>query len=182
MKRFLKRKGRGGFSLAECLVALLILSIMSMMACMGISNAVKDRAQAIVIANAQTLASTAAQAVADQVRYGQIVQVDEDSIVLVSSTYGVRVRLGLDAQGHLVAQNVNDSMAAVGPSYALLGDKVYADLILDSLKFDADVHADEVDSVRIRLSVGSEPVAFMGAQANLWALDYTVAPLNTYMA
>ena len=170
-----KLKGRGGFSLAECLVALLILSIMSMTACMGISNAMHNRAQSIAVANAQTVASTAAQAVADQIRYGQIEQVDSDSVVLTSSTYGPRVRLKLDDLGHLVVQGDGGAGA---PVYALLGEKAYGGLAVDNLAFEARKTGDRVDSVRITLSVDSKP-ASAGDSTHLWSLSYSVAPLNT---
>lgn len=188
MKR-LKRKGRGGFSLVECLVAVLILSLMSSVACMGVSTALQDRAQAIVVANAQTVASTAAQAVADQVRYGQIVQVNDDSVVLVSSTYGALVRLELDSQGHLVAQGVSAAAGAggavsytpVGEAYALLGEKAYDGMALDSLAFHADETGGVVSAVRIALSIDSQPSSGAGDSEHLWSLEYTVSPMNSHM-
>jgi len=182
VKTFRRLKGRGGFSLPEMLVAVLILSIMSAVACMGVTTALQDRAQAIVVANAQTVASTAAQMVGDQIRYGQIVQAKNGSIVLVSSAYGTRVRLKLDDQGHLVAQGVNNAMDAdVGDPYALLGDKAYGGLALDSLKFTADIDGGKVTSVEISLSVDDEPASGSGDSEHLWSLTYTVSPLNPYL-
>ncbi len=182
MKTLCRLKRRGGFSLPEMLVAVLILSIMSSVACMGITTALQDRAKAIVVANAQTVASTAAQMVGDQIRYGQIVQAEDGSIVLVSSTYGARVRLELDSQGHLVAQGVNAAMDAdVGDPYALLGEKAYGGLTLDSLDFQADIADGKVDSVQISLSVDEGPAAGAGDSEHLWSLTYTVSPLNPYI-
>lgn len=170
MKLFQKLKGRGGFSLAECLVAVLILSMMSSVACMGVTTALQDRAKAIIVADAQTVASTAAQTVGDQVRYGQIIQVGPDFIVLSSSTYGDKVKLCLDGSGRLVAQDVR----APSVTYALLGEKAYSGLTLDELKFTPDMTGDVVNSVSIDLSVA-------GDSGSLWSLTYTVSPMNSHM-
>lgn len=163
-----RRRARGGFSLAECLVTLLILSLMSALACSGISNALQDRARAIRVADAQTVAATAAQAVADQIRYGQIARVEDTGVVLDSGTYGPGVRLELD-DGHLVARRV--SAAGTAP-YALLGEMAYSGLTLDELTFRADLDGDRVKSVQVDLSVCATP------GEPLWSLTYTVTPLN----
>lgn len=157
MKLRRKLKSRGGFSLAEMLIAMLILTMMSMVACMGISTAMQDRAKAITVADAQTVASTAAQALADQVRYGQISEVKADYIELTSSTYGSKVKLRLDG-GRLVAEDTS------GKRYALLGEKAYSDLSVDSLEFKS-----EPSAVQFTLSVGG-----------VWSLTWKVAPLNPY--
>lgn len=157
MKIRRKLKSRGGFSLAEMLIAMLILTMMSMVACMGISTAMQDRAKAITVADAQTVASTAAQALADQVRYGQISEVEADYIELTSSTYGSKVKLRLDG-GRLVAEDTS------GKRYALLGEKAYSDLNVDSLEFKS-----EPGAVQFTLSVGG-----------VWSLTWKVAPLNPY--
>lgn len=166
MKRVKKRLSRGGFSLLETLITMLILAIMSTMALTGITNALKSRAQALDIANAQTVASTVASAVADQVRYGRIVEVDGDAIVLESSAYG-RSRLELDG-GRLVARST-----AAGTAYQLLGEKAYGGLVLDELAFTPVMDGEEVKSVRVELSVGAA-----GSAGALWSLNYDVAPLN----
>lgn len=164
MKLFRKLKGRRGFSLAELLVAMLILTMVSMVACMGISTATADRIKAITMADAQSVASTAAQAVSDQVRYGQISNVGSDYIELTSSTYGNKVKLCLEG-GRLVAQSTS------GVNNALLGENAYSGLAVDSLEFEADTSAGKVEAVKITLSVGGS-----------WSLTWTVAPLNPYIA
>ena len=177
MKVMRKLKSRGGFSLAECLVTLVILSLMSMVACMGISTAFHDRAQSITVANAQTVASTAAQAVADQIRYGQIIQVEDRAIVLESSTYGAQVRLTLNDRGHLIVQSLSAGPAGSAPSYALLGEKAYGGLALDQLKFETLSDG----GIRIGLSVGTEPAADDEDAEHRWSLEYTVTPLNPHI-
>lgn len=157
MKLMARLKSRRGFSLAELLVATLILTMVSMVACMGISTAMSDRAKAIAVADAQSVASTVAQAVSDQVRYGQISDVGADYIQLTSSTYGSDVKLCLE-DGRLVAKSASDS-------YALLGEKAYSGLAVDSLEFHTGT-----SGVEITLSVG-----------DIWSLTWTVAPLNPYI-
>ncbi len=169
MKALQKLKSRGGFSLAEMLVALLILSMMSSVACMGVTTALQDRAKAITVANAQTVASTAASAVADQVRYGRLVKVDSDAIELESSAYG-RVRLELDG-GQLVARSTTG-----GTAYQLLGEKAYGGLALNKLEFTHTMDGEKVSTVQVALSV-----AEAGSTEALWSLDYEVAPLNPYL-
>lgn len=165
MKTLGKLKSRKGFSLVEMLIAMLILTMMSMVACMGITTALQDRAKAIAVADAQTVASTAAQAVADQVRYGQISDVQESYIELTSSTYGSKVKLKLDG-GRLVAED------ASGHTYALLGEKAYSNLSVDELKFVGHESAPGVvEKVDITLSVGG-----------IWSLTWKVAPLNPHIA
>lgn len=168
MKRLGKLKARRGFSLAECLVALLILSMMSAVACMGVTTALQDRAKAIAVADAQTVAATAAQALGDQIRYGQISDVGEHAIRLTSSTYGSQVTLRLE-DGKLVAED------ASGKLYHLLGEKAYSGLTIQELTFThgPDPLDDAVRQVGVTLSVAGE-------SGTLWSLeDYAVAPMNT---
>lgn len=164
-----KLKGRRGFSLAEMLIAMLILTMMSMVACMGISTAMQDRAKAIAVADAQAVASTVAQTVSDQVRYGQISAVEDDYILLTSSTYGSKVKLRLE-EGKLVAED------ASGNCYALLGEKAYSGLTIKELAFthEPDPLDDEVRQVAVTLSVGE-------GSGTLWSLAWKVAPLNPYI-
>ncbi len=182
MKKLLgKRRGRGGFSLAETLIAVAILGLMSMVAVRGIHNAVQDRAQAMRVANSQNVASTAAQAVSDQLRYGRVLKVESDAVVLESSTYGAQVKLCLDGDGRLIAQSVTQdpggAYTAVGDPYYLLGEKAYSDLCLDGLAFTANTAGGKTQSVDIQLSVDTEP-ASGGDSEHLWSLSCTVSLLN----
>lgn len=160
-----KLKNRGGFSLVEMLIAMLILTMMSMVACMGISTAMEDRAKAITVADAQAVASTAAQALGDQIRYGRINAVESDHVELTSSTYGSKVKLRLE-DGRLVAEN------AAGVQYALLGEKAYSGLRVDALTFAGhETEPGVVDWVDISLTVAG----------GIWSLNWKVAPLNPYL-
>lgn len=174
MKLRKKLKSSKGFSLVEYLIAMLILALMSSVACVGMSTALQTRNQSVAGANAQTVASTAAQAVADQVRYGRVSAVGTDYIDLSSNTYGSRVRLQLDGDGHLVAQSVDGAGVPVGAPYALLGEMAYHGLSVDDLTFQAHQTGEEITSVDIQLSV-------VGGGDRLWSLSWSVAPLNPHI-
>lgn len=180
-KLFGKLRGRGGFSLAETLIAVAILGLMSMVAVQGIHTAVRERAQAMRLANAQNVASTAVQAVADQLRYGRILRVETDAVVLESSTYGAQVKLCLDGDGRLIAQSVTQdaggTYTAVGDPYYLLGEKAYSGLRLDGLAFTANTAGGKTQSVDVQLSVDSGS-ASGGESEHLWSLSCSVSLLN----
>lgn len=183
MKKVLgKLRKRSGFSLAETLIAVVILGLMSMIAVQGIHNAAQDRAQAMRLANSQNVASNAVQAVADQLRYGRILLVEPSAVVLESSTYGAQVRLCLDSDGRLIAQSVTSeaggTYAPVGDPYYLLAERAYSGLCLDALSFTANTVGGKTESVDIQLSVDREPASGGGDSEHLWSLDCTVSLLN----
>lgn len=173
------RRARGGFSLVETLVAIALLAVMSSMAAVGATQALRQRRESIILADAQTVAGTAAQVVADRLRYGRICQVEGGSgqaVILVSGSYGTPVCLTLDDDGRLIEQSVSvggDGSAVRGTAYALLGEDAYSGLCLSDLAFELDADADEVRSVKVSLSV-----AEAGDDDCLWQLHFSVAPIN----
>ncbi len=171
-----KRRARGGFSLAEMLVTLIILSLLTAAAGMGVSQALYQRSQSIALADAQTVASTAAQVITDQLRYGQIAQVESDgAIVLSSGIYKAPVTMGLDGRGQLITQGATAGSGGVvrGEAHALLGEDAYCGLHLSQLEFDVNKTGDTVDRVTVSLSV-----AKAGETESLWSLEFSVAPLD----
>ncbi len=171
-----KRRARGGFSLAEMLVTLIILSLLPSAAGMGVTQALSQRSQSIALADAQTVASTAAQVITDQLRYGQIAQVESDgAIVLSSGIYEAPVALGLDAQGRLITQGATAGSGGVvrGEAHALLGEDAYCGLHLSQLEFDVNKSGDTVNFVTVSLSV-----AKAGKTDSLWSLEFSVAPMD----
>ncbi len=169
------RRGRGGFSLAEMLVTLIILSLLSSAAALGASQALYQRSQSIALADAQTVASTAAQVVTDQLRYGQIARVEGDgAIVLSSGVYKMPIAMGLDGQGRLITRSVSDAGDVLADTdQALLGEDAYCGLHLSQLEFDVNKSGDTVDSVAVSLSV-----AKAGKTESLWSLDFSVVPMD----
>lgn len=167
------RRARKGFSLAETLVAVLILGLLSSAAALGVSQALWQRNKSIALADAQTVASTAAQIVTDQIRYGRIASVEDDgagnkAIILASGVYQTPVRIGLDEKGYLVTQGLSG-----GKEYALLGEKAYCGLHLSGLDFDIEPGSgDTVKEVNVTLGVAGSD------DTELWSLDFSVAPVN----
>lgn len=170
------RRARGGFSLAEMLVTLIILSLLTAAAGMGVSQALWQRSQSIALADAQTVASTAAQVITDQLRYGQIGPVEDDGAILLSSgIYQAPVTMGLDGDGRLITQGATAGSGGTvrGTAHALLGEDAYCGLHLSQLEFDVDKSGDTVNFVTVSLSV-----AKAGETDSLWSLEFSVAPMD----
>lgn len=172
-----KRKNRKGFSLAETLVAVLILALLSSAAALGVSQALWQRNKSIALADAQTVASTAAQIVTDHLRYGRIASVESDgAIVLASGVYQTPMCISLDGEGYLTTQGVTAADGgglSRGRAYALLGQDAYCGLHLSQLTFDLHQSGGEVKSVDVTLSV-----ARPGETEDLWSLEFSVVPVN----
>lgn len=180
MRRLLRKvRAKGGFSLVETLVAIAILAILTSVAALGTSQALQMRSQSIALADSQTVASTAAQVMTDQLRYGRIDpdHSSGDTVVFVSGTYGASVCMGLDEDGYLItrAASVNSSGSLVqGTTYALLGEDAYCGLCLTDLEFKVNATGETVDSVDVSFSVASAQTP----GDSLWNLEFSVAPIN----
>ncbi len=176
-KKQRKRRARGGFSLAEMLVTLVILALLTSAAGMGVTQALYQRSESIALADAQTVAATAAQVITDELRYGQIGAVEGDgAIVLSSGVYKMPIAMGLDSQGRLITQGVTTDAsgdAVRGKTYALLGEEAYCNLELSDLTFTVNKDGESVDSVDVSLSVVKA-----GETERLWTLEFTVAPID----
>lgn len=173
-----RRRARGGFSLAEALVTLLIMSLLTSAAGLGVSQALYQRSESIALADAQNVAATAAQVITDQLRYGQIGPVESDgAIALSSGVYKMPIVMGLDSQGRLITQGVTkdaDSGDPVrGKVHAMLGEEAYCGLELSELTFTVDQTGEDVNAVDVSLSVVKA-----GETERLWQLEFSVAPIN----
>lgn len=178
-KRFRRKlRSREGFSLAETLVAMAILSILGSVAVLGVTQALQQRSQAIALADAQSVASNAAQVITDQLRYGRIDTAHSggDTVVLASGTYAATVSITLDDSGRLITRGVslNDAGGLVqGTTYALLGEDAYCGLRLRDLHFTVNQSGEAVKSVDVSLTVTQA-----GSADSLWELEFSAAPIN----
>ena len=172
-----KIRTRRGFSLTETLVAMGLLSIMSAAAVLGVGQALAQRSRAIALADAQTVASTAAQVITDQLRYGRIDpgHTVDNTVVLASGTYGGPMSMTLDEGGHLITRAVSLSGGSLteGAAYALLGADAYCGLRLRDLRFTPHTDGDAVESVEVSFQVTSET-----SENVLWELGFSIAPIN----
>ena len=145
---------RGGFSLSEMLMVVAILALVSAAGAAGASGVLASRNNMIQAADAEILGSTAAQVIADELRFGQNISISGDYVHLDSTSFGEGVDLKLDG-GKLTAGGNQ-----------ILSAKAYSGLQLDELTFTRDD-----SNVEIRLSVKRDG-------ASLWSETFTVVPLN----
>ena len=108
-----KLRSRRGMTLSEVLVALLILSLVTVGVATGVSASLRVYRQATESSDAQMLASTLSTALMDELRYARDIQADGS---FTSDTFG---------EGSLVG--VTDGRITVGGE-KLLGDAAYAGL------------------------------------------------------
>ncbi len=123
-------RGRGGFSLAEILIATLILSLITALGARVVHEAVEWYKMRTERIGAELLATIAAQVLADEVRYGRewSVSIDNRSINLISSTIegtdelesggknGTRYTICLE-DGRLVAKNGSGTVQLLNSSF-----------------------------------------------------------------
>ena len=114
----------------------------------------------IQTADAEILGSTAFEALANELRFGQNIKVDADGkyVLLDSATYG------LDAK---IIQNKGKLKYGDDDENQILSDAAYSGLTISGLKF--ELKAD--GSIKISLEVS-------GKKGKLWSGDLAVTPLN----
>lgn len=160
-----KRRRRGGFTLVETLVAVLVLAMLASAATVGTASALKSREQAIAASDARMLGAAAMQILRDELRYGKKIQAatysdGKQTVILGESlTYGLNATICL-VDGRLVAQGSENS-------YPALSDGSYNGMKLDDLSITLSDSLATVD-----LSVVSD------AGATLWQETAKVHLLN----
>lgn len=172
-----KLRSRGGFSLTETLIAVALLAILSAGGAVASGVVISVRNGMIQTADAQVLASTILETMADEVRFGQNIVVDGSGNVtrLDSMTFGPGAKFLVDGNGRIIA-TVTATVSGTGgtteetKTYDLLTESAYS-----HLKVEADSFAmtkDENGNVKIALVITN------GAGKQLWDGSLTVTPLN----
>ena len=155
-----KTRNRKGFTLAETLIVVLILGLMTSAGAVATSAVMATRIGMIQTADAEILGSTAFQALANELRFGQNIKVDTDGkyVELDSITYGL---------GKKLIQSNGKIKYGDGDEDQILGDAAYSGLSISDLGF--ELQAD--GSIKISLAVS-------GNKGKLWSGNLTVTPLN----
>lgn len=159
-----KTRSRRGFTLVETLIVIFILALVTSAGAVGVSAVLATRVDMIQTADAEILGSTAFQAIASELRFGQNIKVGDsdvtgETVSLDSLTYGMNKKILLN-KGKL--QYGSDE------SEQILGEKAYSGLTISDLGF---VREDD-GSITITLAVSGSK----GKQ--LWSGALTVVPLN----
>ena len=87
-----------GFTLAETLIVVLIMGILTAAGSAAISAVMATRVGMIQVADAEILGSTSLQSLANELRFGQDITVDQDGnyVILDSTTYGTDTKFYLE--------------------------------------------------------------------------------------
>ena len=158
---------KAGFSLAETLITVAVLAIVTAGGAAVTGQIISTRTAMIQAADSQVLASTALEALADEIRFGQELEVeaDEKSIRLYSTIFGYEATISLDSNGRIV---ITEQGGTGGDEKQLLAGKAYTGLRIDELKFEKD---GTTGNITISLKV-------VGRNGVLWEDSLTVRPLN----
>ena len=166
------KKRTGGFTLVETLIVVFILALIAAAGAVGISGILSTRTGMIQTADAEILGSTALQTVANELRFGQGVKIEESSgstsgvLHLSSTTYGPTT-IGLDSDGKLVAGTGADATQ-------ILTSHTYSGLKISYLGCELErTGADPkpTGNVILTMTIGN-------GRQDLWSGSFTTRPLN----
>ena len=160
-----KLRSRRGLTLSEVLVALLILSLVTVGVATGVSASLRVYRQATESSDAQMLASTLSTALMDELRYARNIQNDGS---FTSDTFGEGVSVG-----------IADGRITVGDDEKLLSDAAYAGLQVRNLVKETET-LDLVKPVKVNNDTVFQ-VAFEicnSAGTGVQQVEFSVSPLN----
>lgn len=100
-----KKNNQKGFTLAEALIAVLIILMVSAIVAAGIPAAKNAYEKVTVTANAQVLLSTAASALRDELGTASDVEESETGVTYYSSKTGSNARIYTDDEGTIRLEN-----------------------------------------------------------------------------
>lgn len=145
---------RRGMTLTEVLMALLVLSLVTVGVATGVIASMRVYRQATEASDAQMLASTLSTALMDELRYARVVK-GTAPVIFTSDTFGEDVSVGTNADGRVT----------VG-GRLLLSDAVYG-----ALTASADVRRDG-EAVQVELAIRN------GRDETVRTVSFSVVPLN----
>ncbi len=157
-----KLKGRGGYTLTEILIVVAIVAIIAAAGAVTTTAVISARNSMIEAADAQILGSTAAQAIADELRFGQNITIstDETKVTLDSTAFGDSVCIKLD-DGRLAVVGVD------GTDQMMLAESAYSGLEISKLTFKQDG-----TGVTVNITVSGRN------GEDKWSESFSVVPLN----
>lgn len=170
-----KIKSRAGLTLTELLISLLLMALFSSACLLGITTALSIRRDTIKVSDADILASTAAQVIADEIRMSSGAKPSDDSSSLdyTSFTYGESRTIMLETE----ETSENFGRIKVNSRY-LLGSAAYgyssdsrstSRLHIEDLSFES---VKDGKAIRVTFIVCDE------GGNELSNADFTVAPIN----
>ncbi len=100
----LRGRGESGLTLVEMLCATALLTLLALILNAGIGLAVRSYRTMVARSETELLLSTAAAALADDLRYARGVEVSGETFTYTSDSFGKGTALELDSAGRIVAQ------------------------------------------------------------------------------
>ncbi len=169
-----KLRSKKGFTLTETLLCVALLAIMSAAGAVASGVVISVRNGMIETADAEILGSTALETLADEVRYGQNIAMEQESatettqvLKMDSLTYGTRTYFKVK-DGYLWVDSA--SLAGKDAEYHMVvSESAYTHLKVGEFKMEQDSSSGTIEiSVAVENSGGKE----------LWSGSVTVKPLN----
>ena len=184
----MKKLGRKGFTLAELLIAVLLLGFVCVMVTVMTSAILSTTATMQEVAQAEILGSEALENLQNELRFGQGIVVSENSVTLTrhSTNKNSTIKIGDDKEedkelnGRIVVTFDKTSKGEGGTDKTetvtelLFGGTSYGNLTITDLKFVKDIDETtkkETGTITISLSV-------MYGDDTLWSGSVSVRPIN----
>ena len=173
-----KLRSRKGFSLAETLLAVLILLLVSVIVANGVPAARNAYEKVIVASNAQALLSTTANALRDELGTAwDVKQESETSVSYYSTNTGSRSVISLNEGEIMINEYIDTDLLDIGGTEGLRSRKLLNDATVTS----------ELAVTYESLKVNEDSVTFMGLKSGrkekpespLIKVDMTIPVIST---
>ena len=129
-KAFAKLRSRRGVTLTEVLLTVLITAMTASVAAVGVTSSLRVYNDSTALSDAQTLSSTIAQTIMDELRFADDIAWDADSVVFTSKTYGSNSEI-VSEGGYIYING-----KAILPDGAYAGYTAETDVKYDGAEFD----------------------------------------------